>query len=263
MNATPHEAPAASPRLVSLFTRYGTRYLARHFHAVRLARSPLQCLDTAALRDRPLIVYLNHPSWWDPMICFQLAHRLFPERTHYAPMEAAALGRYSFFSRLGLFGIEPGTVRGARRFLAVSRQLLARPRTALWVTAGGRFADPREKPVRLRAGLGHLLAGLSEAVVLPLALEYPFWEERLPEALARFGDPIDRSEAGETATDPDAWTRLLETRLEAAQDALAADALARDPERFETLIGGQTGVGGVYDIWRRAKARMRGQEVEI
>jgi hypothetical protein len=27
-------------------------------------------------------------------------------------------------------------------------------------------------------------------IVVTLALEYPFWEERLPEALARFGEPI-------------------------------------------------------------------------
>jgi hypothetical protein len=256
MSPAPQETPAASPRLVALFTRYGTRYLARHFHAVRLARSP-RPLPDAVLRGQPLIVYLSHPAWWDPMICFQLAHRLFPDRTHYAPMEAAALGRYSFFSRLGLFGIEPGTVHGARRFLAVSRQLLARPRTALWVTAGGRFADPRERPVRLRSGLGHLLAGMADGIVLPLALEYPFWEERLPEALARYGEPIRIPEARKAAPDPDLWTRLLETRLEAAQDALAADALARDPDRFELLVGGKTGVGGVYDLWRRAKELIR------
>jgi hypothetical protein len=167
-------------------------------------------------------------------------------------MEAAALAKYRFFGRLGLFGIEPGTARGARRFLAASQEILARPATALWVTAGGTFADPRLRPVRLRPGLGHLLARMQSGVVLPLALEYPFWEERLPEALARFGEPL---RIGAAPRSPDAWTALLESRLEATQDALAADALARDPERFETLVGGAaTGVGGVYDLWRRFRS---------
>jgi hypothetical protein len=240
-------APVASPAWVGLFTRYGARYLARHFHAVRLARAFLPAGD--ALRGRPVVVCMSHPSWWDPMICFQLARWLFPERACYAPIEAAALTKYRFFARLGLFGIEPGTARGARRFLAVAQEVLARPATALWVTAGGGFADPRQRPVRLRPGLGHLLARMQDGVVLPLALEYPFWEERLPEALARFGEPL---RIGAAPRSPDAWTALLESRLEAAQDALAADALARDPERFETLVGGAaTGVGGVYDLWRR------------
>jgi 1-acyl-sn-glycerol-3-phosphate acyltransferase len=240
-------APVASPALVALFTRYGALYLARHFHAVRLARAPLPAGD--ALRDGPMVVCLSHPSWWDPMICFQLARRLFPERAHYAPMEAAALTKYRFFARLGLFGIEPGTAKGARRFLAVSQEVLARPATALWVTAGGAFADPRQRPVRLRRGLGYLLTRMQSGVVLPLALEYSFWEERLPEALARFGEPL---RIGAALRSPDAWTALLESRLEAAQDALAGDALARDPERFETLVGGAaTGEGGFYDLWRR------------
>jgi 1-acyl-sn-glycerol-3-phosphate acyltransferase len=248
-------APVASPRLVALFTRYGARYLARHFHAVRLARGPRPEVPPGT----PVVVCLSHPSWWDPMICFQLARRLFPGRAHYAPIEAAALDKYRFFSRLGLFGIEPGTARGARRFLTAGAEILARGDTALWVTAGGRFADPRERPVRLRPGLGHLLAHLNHGVVLPLALEYPFWEERLPEALARFGEPVTIGDAETDDLRPAAWTRLLESRLAATQDALAGDALARDPARFEVLVGGGAGVGGVYDLWRRTRARLRGE----
>jgi hypothetical protein len=86
-------------------------------------------------------------------------------------------------------------------------------------------------------------------------LEYPFWEERTPEALARFGEEIAASEAGLTATD---WTTVLETRLQTGLDALAADSLARDPARFDVLLDGAAGVGGVYDVWRRLKARLRG-----
>jgi hypothetical protein len=40
---------------------------------------------------------------------------------------------------------------------------------------------------------------------------------------------------------------------------LAAAALRRDPAAFETLLGGKTGVGGVYDLWRRLKAFFRGE----
>lgn len=250
----PVQAPVPSPHLVSWFGRHGERYVARHFHAVRLARAGRP--DAEALRGRPLIVYLNHPSWWDPLAGLVLARRIFPRRRHFVPIDAAGLAKYRFFAKLGFFGIEPGTARGARRFLEVSQAVLTQPETVLWITAGGRFADPRERPVRLRPGLGALLRRLDRATVLPLALEYPFWEERCPEALARFGDILivrgdERSAAG--------WTALLEDRLAAVQDALAADALARDPERFEVLLGGRAGVGGVYDLWRRWRARLHGE----
>jgi 1-acyl-sn-glycerol-3-phosphate acyltransferase len=243
--------PEVSPRLLAGFGRYGERYLARGFHAVRLSRAERP--DPEALRGRPVAVCLSHPSWWDPLVGLLLARRLFPQRRHYAPIEASALARYRFFGRLGFFGVEPGP-RGARRFLEVSRALLERPDTVLWVTAAGRFADPRERPVALRPGLGHALARNPGAAVLPLALEYPFWEERHPEALARFG-----GEVRVDSPEPDAWTAALEAGLEAAQDGLAAEALARDPRRFETLLGGSAGVGGMYDLWRRLRSRLRGE----
>jgi 1-acyl-sn-glycerol-3-phosphate acyltransferase len=247
-------SPSVSPLLVSMFGRYCEGYLARHFHAVRLSKT--QRPDPVAIHGKPLIVYFNHPSWWDPLICLQLAALLFPGRAHYGPIDASALGKYRFFEKLGFFGIEAGTARGARRFLSASQEILSRPDTALWVAAEGRFTDPRERPVRLRSGIGHLASRVRDAVLLPLALEYPFWEERGPEALARFGEEIPTGDADLAAAD---WTPILEDGLGSALDALAAESLARDPARFEVLLGGGAGVGGVYDAWRRLKARFRGE----
>jgi len=245
--------PKVSPALLGAFLRYVEPYVRRHFHALRLARAGV--LPRIG-PEQPLVIYLNHPSWWDPLLCLILARRLFPERQHFAPIDAGALRRYSFFGKLGFFGVEPGTARGARRFLAVSQAILACPGGTLWITPGGQFGDPRERPVHLASGLGHLAHRMRSGILLPLALEYPFWEERFPEALARFGEPLDALEVNFPADD---WTALLADRLGATQDALAADALGREAVRFETLLGGKAGVGGVYDLWRRWKARARGE----
>ncbi len=109
-----------------------------HFDAVRLSVGG----RPGPVPDGALIVVLNHPSWWDPLVALVLTE-LFPDRTHFAPMDADSLRRYQFFERLGMFGVELGTRRGQRDFLRISRFILARERTALWVTAQGRFADPR------------------------------------------------------------------------------------------------------------------------
>ncbi len=243
-------SPQVSPLLLSMFGRYCERFLARNFHAVRLSKS--QRPDPVAVRGKPLVVYFNHPSWWDPLICLQLAAQLFPERKHYGPIDASTLGRYKFFEKLGFFGVEPGTARGARRFLSVSQEILSRPDTALWIAAEGRFTDPRERPVQLRSGIGHLASRVRQAVLLPLAIEYPFWEERFPEALARFGEEVPTGDADLGAGD---WTPILESHLESALEALATESLSRDVSRFEVLLGGTAGVGGMYDTWRRLKSR--------
>jgi diapolycopene oxygenase len=239
-----------TPWLVRGFTRYVRRYLRRHFHAVRLAQGGRPEVPA----EGPLVIVLNHPSWWDPLVGAVLAG-LFPGREHYAPIEAAALARYRFFERLGLFGVQPGTPQGAREFLRTGAAVLARPNAALWVTAQGEFTDPRQRPVRLRAGVGHLLRRLEGGVVLPLALEYPFWQERFPEALARFGAPIPIGRGLDRSVEE--WMGRLEVGLTAVQDALSDDALRRDPQRFEVLLGGKSGVGGVYDCWRRLRAWLR------
>jgi 1-acyl-sn-glycerol-3-phosphate acyltransferase len=247
------QAPEISPLLLSALERYAGRDLARQFHAVRLSQA--QRPGPMAIRGKPLIVYFNHPSWWDPLVCLRLAEHFFPDRKNYAPLDAAALAKDRFLERLGFFGVDLGTARGARRFLTVSRQVLSQPDAALWIAAEGQLTDPRVRPVRLRNGIGHLAVRVRQAVLLPLALEYPFWDERKPEALGRFGEEIAAGEAGLHATD---WTAVLETRLQAALDALAADSLARDPSRFDVVLGDAAGMGGVSDAWRRLKARFRG-----
>ncbi len=241
-----------SQSLVTGFTRYLRWYTARNFHAVRIARAGLPDIPAG----RPLILYGNHPSWWDPTIYYLLAARFMPGHRGFAPMDAASLAQYRVFRRLGVFGIEPGQ-RGAARFLRVSREVLADPRNALWITAEGGFTDARERPVRLRPGLAHAVRTAPEAVVLPLALEYPFWNERKPEALARFGPPVATG-----ARDVATLTGRLADALEGSMDALAADARRRDPAPFITLHQGTVGVGGAYDMWRRARALLAGRRFD-
>jgi 1-acyl-sn-glycerol-3-phosphate acyltransferase len=235
-----------------MFTRYFRRWMGKSFHAVRLSRAG----KPPALDGRPLVVVLNHPSWWDPLMGVVLAE-LFEGYKHFVPIDAAALRQYRLFEPLGFFGVEVGTPAGALAFLRTSEAILSHPRHAIWVTAQGKFTDPRVRPVALRQGVGHLLRRLDGAVVLPLAIEYPFWQERYPEALAHFGSPI-AIERGKDRTVGE-WMTRIEAGLTEALDELAREAQTQDEARFETLVGGNVGVGGIYDWWRRLKARLRGR----
>jgi 1-acyl-sn-glycerol-3-phosphate acyltransferase len=221
-------------------------------HALRVART-----NWTPPSGSPVIVCMNHPSWWDPLIALTLGYRMMPARTHYGPIEAAALARYRFFERLGFFGIKPDSACGAARFLRIGESILQDSSSALWITAQGTFADTRQRPTELRKGIGHLVHRLNGVTVLPLALEIGFWEERFPEALARFGEPMFVDNGG--ARSPSEWTALIAQQLERAQNDLARASIARDRLSFDVLLGGRTGVGGIYDSWRAAKAWARGR----
>lgn len=254
MSDAPEVLERYSPRTASAFAWWLRGYFARGFDAVRVAREGPPPDDASG----PLLVYANHPSWWDPIHFLLLARETLPERRMFGPFDAAALGQYGFFRRIGGFGIDPSTRRGAADFLRTSRAILATEGTTLWITAQGEFADPRSRPVELRPGVAHLVRRLGEdARVVPLAVEYPFWNERRPEALSYFGRPVDLGAGRERSAEE--WNEHLAARLEEAMDALGVVARRRDPGDFRTLVLGRTGVGGVYDFWRRLVATLRGE----
>jgi 1-acyl-sn-glycerol-3-phosphate acyltransferase len=241
--------PQRSDRLCRLFGWYVQRYVRKNFHALRVSRETRPIVPP----QLPLIFVMNHPSWWDPLIGVVLA-RLFPNRAHFAPMEAEALGRYSLFDKLGFYSVEQGTTRGGIAFLRTTLAILSLPNSAVWIAAQGAFTDARLRPAQLRPGVGHVIARMRKVVVVPLALEYTFWNERLPEALARFGAPM-LIESG-THMSARRWVDRIGISLESAQDALQADALSRNPLLFETLLEGKVAIGGIYDLGRRLSARL-------
>jgi 1-acyl-sn-glycerol-3-phosphate acyltransferase len=241
--------PHVSKALLKAFAAYTRGHVSRHFHSLRI----LENGAPSRLRGRPLVIFLNHASWWDPLVCLLFARRFFPERTSFAPIENAMLARYGFFKRLGFFGVDR-SAGGTRNFLETSRRILASPGHALWLTPQGRFVDPRERPLKLERGVGALAGLAPNAVFLPLAIEYTFWNESRPEILATFGEPI--VPALGSLGGSEAWTERLASALEETQDELAAHSRQRDPAEWDLLNRGAAGTNPIYDGWHWLRARV-------
>ncbi len=248
-----HSAPRISKPLLRFFAKYSRAYLRRHFHSVRLLANSAPSVSN----DLPLVVYLNHSSWWDPLICLLLAQKYFSARDSFGPIDAGALQRYQFFRRLGFFGVTMGTRAGARDFWETAGAILRSEQSALWITPQGRFADFHARPVRFKRGLSHLTRRVPRAAFLPLAVQYVHWEERLPEVLLAFGEPIV-FESTQSLPIPET-SRLLESALESVQDHLAAASERRQPNEWCGILHGAAGTNFFYDAWRRTRARLRGE----
>lgn len=254
------ELPAFSHGLNRWFMVYVRRYLKKHFHAVRLLNAADGRMGWPDIGDEPLLIYTNHPGWWDPLVFLSLGAQGFPGRMSYGPIDATALGKYKFLQRIGFIPIEPGTWKGSATFLRAARAALTRSDVIFWITAQGEFADPRARPVVMRPGVGHAVAGADRGIVVPLAVEYPFWTERCPEAVAAFGTPMRVADA--SGRSAEAWNEILARELAVTQDRLAEAVITRDQDRFTTLMSGKSGVGGVYDTMRRIGAWCRGQKFD-
>ena len=247
--------PAVSPLLLRWFTWYCRRYIRRHFHSLRISIAGLPP-NTAG---HPLVIFTNHASWWDPLVGLVIKDECFRHRTMFTPIDAAMLQRYRMFAKLGFFGVEQGTRRGAVQFLRTSQSILSHPSHLLAVTPQSRFADVRERPIHFQSGIGHLAAQVDHALFLPMATEFVFWEERLPEILVRFGEPVEVSRPRDDSRPAESWSAMLEQQLSANLDALAIEAQRRDASDFRTILRGGAGQGCVYDLWRALKAKVRGE----
>lgn len=249
--------PRTSPAFWRFMVAWFDRYLRRHLDGLS---QPLWSVPPPAGHPAPLVIYCNHPSWWDAAVVILLAGKLYPGRDHRAPFDAAMLARYKIFERMGAFGVDLETARGGAQFLAAARTILSDPKAVLWITAQGRFQDVRVRPLGLRPGVARLPELAPGALFVPLALEYAFWEERGAEAFAAFGPPM-------TGADLAALPRAerlarLEGALTDTLDRLGADVMTREPERFRPILAGKKGVGGLYDLWRRIAARLRGRSFD-
>ena len=247
--------PTISPLVLGFLRWIARRRFQKHFRAVRVSGAERLARFQSGALPGPLLVYANHASWWDPLVSILLAHRLLPTRRHYAPMDAEALERYAILKRIGVFGVDMHSVRGAAQFLRTGLNLLL-AHGVLWITPQGRFADVRERPIVFKPGLAALAARVpGGCTVFPMAIEYVFWDERLPEVLLEFGEPI--------TVPPGIAADLLEEQMHTAllglMDRLRDKSIRRDPALFDVLLEGRTGSGGFYQYIERLHARLVGR----
>lgn len=239
-------------RAIALFSFYLRWYLRRHFHAVRVAnagRIPSQA--------QPLILFANHASWWDPLTAMLLGQTLLPEREHFAPMDEIALAHYSIFRPMGFFPVDNASPRGAGQLLRTGYQVLHRPGAVLWITPESQFQDVRKRPIVFRPGLGALMSRIGRMTCVPVAIEYVYWNERLPEILINIGEPLEIADGA--MEDARTWTNLLSYAMAATLDELAMLTMDRDSESFETILSGKSGIGGIYEFWKRFACAITGR----
>jgi 1-acyl-sn-glycerol-3-phosphate acyltransferase len=245
--------PESKAWLVDGFCRYTHRMVSRRFTAFGVQFA--QPRENLAPGNHALVIYANHVSWWDPITAMLLRRSYFPDRVLYAPIDAEALKAYRVFSKMGFFGIQTDRLSGASDFLKVSRAILADPRSSLWVTPEGRFTDCRDHSQPLMPGLAHLAANVASVSFIPLAIEYPFWEEPRPMIAVRFGS----SQVFNPDMSKPECSEQLAGALRQTQLDLAAAVMQRQSDAFEYLIAPKAARTSWYDTMRAWKAWYHGQ----
>lgn len=246
--------PAGKPAFFTPFVpKYVRSYLRRSFHTVHLLGEPPQFEDDGRT---PLLVCLNHSSWWDVLMAFYIEKEFFGWDL-YGVMDERQLQRYRLFTNLGMIGVDRTSLAGAREFLDYTETLLRGQRRALWLTPQGAMLSNRERPIVFQPGLAHLAQRLGNFHIARVALHYEFWDDKQPEAFVSIS-PVEHVTIGADFRRRE-FLHTQERRLETELETLLTAVRKRDPSQFASLLHGASGVSPTYDILRALAARLRGR----
>jgi 1-acyl-sn-glycerol-3-phosphate acyltransferase len=252
--------PARKSRLLlPWYAGYARRLLRRGFARVWVggAAWPGRAADAAG----PVIGYLNHSAWWDPIAVLHLSHDVF-RCDAYGLMQGAQLQRYPFFRQVGCFGTTGEGIDDVRALASHAADLLrAAPRRTLWIFPQGALL-PARAPLAFRSGLARLERAVPEATAVPVALRYELRAEQRPELFVRVGAalPPERTAADAVAHGfaPAAAhrTRRLERALRDELARLDDELLRASPDAappgYRAVLQGR---GSLSAFWDRTAGR--------
>ena len=222
------------PIFEAAFLRYIQDLARKRFHAVLLAgREHLSDWDPRV----PTLAYANHSNWWDGFMGYLITH-MGLEGCFQVMMEERHLARYRFFTRIGAFGIDREHPRAAHESLRHALDLMAQPRSTVWIFPQGVLRPNDVRPLAFYPGASRLavqaIATHGAVRLLPVAMRYEFLQEDRPEALLRIGTP--------TILNAPPSARELNARMEQEVtellDGLRAQIAAEDLGVYQPLLEG-------------------------
>ncbi|MEO0511896.1 MAG: lysophospholipid acyltransferase family protein [Planctomycetota bacterium] len=249
------EPAAWDPRIHPAFA-WLTRWMFRKkFAGVRVVRGSPDVLAALDVVRGPVIVCMNHASWWDPLLGILIWSRSFPSRGGVSPIDLDQFRKFKIFAKLGLFGIAPDHPGASRAFEAyVSQHFADDAKPTLYLTPQGRFTDVREA-IRIRPGAAAIASKHPGAKVVSVAAEYAFWGEQKPEVFVRAVE-IDAPETPSRGN----WQRAITATMQSNADELARLVIQKDAGPFDNLIETKTaGVHPLYNAW----LRLRGHDPRV
>jgi hypothetical protein len=144
-----------------------------------------------ALGAGPVVVAVNHVSWWDALVIIALDARIGGRGR--CLMDAQNLARMPFFGWLGAVPLDRSSPRASLRDLAASIGHLDGAGRSLWIFPQGELRPPRLRPFAIQGGVAWLVRRAGVPVV-PLTLDYFYREAPSPTIAACYGAPIAKGQ---------------------------------------------------------------------
>lgn len=224
----PH-LPVILPKATTLMAWRARKALSRELGMLRISKRGLPPVE---LPDKPVLVYCNVASPWARELAMLLAWRYWPSLRHYSPLPRSHASRYGLKFKAGFFPVTE-TPKGLRKMMRTAREVLSCPGHVLWMGATAQVTDVRIAPPEVNKVVTQLVRKAQDIILLPLAVEHPYWKSGRPDAMVRFGRPVQSIDAGKRTAS--GWQQLLARRLQMTQHRLAEEVMEGDAGAFEEV----------------------------
>ncbi len=192
-------------------------------------------LSAIEKRDKsiPLIIYVNHSSWWDGLILFEILRR--GDFDSFVLMEERQLKNLQFFRRLGAFSVvreDPKEILKSLRYIV--KNLETGISKTLVIFPQGEILPNDIRPIKFYGGLTFLTKKLQKCNSIPCSIRIEFLNNFKPEIFAAFGNLEYIEKKSEISKKN--FTAHLENKLTENLDRLKFDIINKNSTDFKKIF---------------------------
>lgn len=216
-----------SSRTEFMLGHYLTWQLKKHFYRVHVK-------NEYASSNRAKLYLMNHSSWWDGLIVFYLNRYLMQEEA-YAMMSKDGIEKFSFFSRIGAFPVDPSSPKSLIRSLQFADQKL-KEKNSVWIFPQGKEEHLEKRPLSFMNGPAYLAEKNQDIDVIPVSAYYTFRHDQRPELFISIGPAVKQSEINDKNRNEK--SDIFRQALEESLNQVKADVINEDIDLYKKFITG-------------------------
>lgn len=213
-----------------VFAVYNRNLLKRRFHSLNVLG-----LDSFEKRNKnfPLIIYINHSSWWDGLVIFEILKRF--DFENYVMMEEKQLKKLWLFRKLGAFSVIRENPREAvKSIIYATSKLKNNAQTTLVIFPQGKIFPNDLRPIKFYSGVSRIVEKVKICNILPIGFRYESINYFKPQIFVNIGEMnfINTDENFNYKT----FTNDLELDMTKLLDNLKDNVINNKIDDFENLL---------------------------
>lgn len=218
------KTPESSHTAFKLFDAVFDPWMGRRLHDIRIH------VSAPPPESGPVLLCLNHVSWWDGFLARRLARTLRPGAPLFTVMLEREIRPRPWLRRLGAIGLEPGSAASLK---SVLRQLAdvgkRHPDAVVSFFPQGKIWPSSRRPLGFKRGIEAAYKALGAQALLPVGIHLEPGRHPSPTAYVLAGAPVQLDQATSVAD--------LEGRVEAQLNLIGGFVTKygedADQQRFE------------------------------